>query len=165
MPTLLRLAGVDAPPALTPDLGEARGLPGTGTDTLPPRAAVFAEYGAGGPYVSDLAAAAAAIEPAAGLPRLPYLRARECEGRLKMVRTHRWKLVYDSGDPLVPGRGRNEELYDLAADPHELTNLAARAEHGAVLAEMKARLLDWSIRAEDAQPVPLYYDPDTFEPV
>jgi arylsulfatase A-like enzyme len=156
MPALLRLAGVDAPPALTPDAYVARGLPGTGTTTLPPRDAVFAEYAAGGPYVSDRAAPSADVAPSAGLPRLPYLRARECEGRLTMVRTHRWKYVYDPGDPV-------DELYDLERDPWELENVAARAEHGAVVQELRRRLLDWSLRTQDARPVPLYYDFDTFE--
>jgi arylsulfatase A-like enzyme len=81
-----------------------------------------------------------------------------------MVRTQRWKLVYDPGDPLAPERGRNEELYDLAADPWELTNLAGRPEHAGALNELKGRLLDWSIGTEDPQPVPLYYDLHTFEP-
>jgi arylsulfatase A-like enzyme len=156
VPTLLRLAGVAAPPALTVDAVNARGLPGTGTSTLQGRAAVFAEYAAGGPYVSEIASQAAETEPTPGMPRLPYLRARECEGRLKMVRTKGAKYVYDPGDPI-------DELYDLESDPWELTNLAAQPEHAATVAEMRKHLLDWSLETEDPRPVPLYYHPQTFE--
>ena len=156
VPTLLRLAEVEAPPALTVDAVSAHGLPGSGTSALPPRQAVFAEYAAGGPYVSEIASHLMDVEGTAGVPRLPYLRARECEGRLKMVRTHRWKYVYDSGDPV-------DELYDLSTDPYELVNLAAQAEHASVVTDMRKRLLDWSLETEDARPVPLYYDLTTFE--
>jgi arylsulfatase A-like enzyme len=43
------------------------------------------------------------------------------------VRSERWRYIrYADG---------SEELYDLVADPQEWTNLAARAEHAAVIAE------------------------------
>jgi arylsulfatase A-like enzyme len=156
VPTLLRLAGVEAPPALTVDAVNARGLPGTGTGSLPAREAVFAEYAAGGPYVSEIASDLMDVDRTGGVPRLPYLRARECEGRLKMVRTQRWKYVYDPGDPI-------DELYDLAADPWELTNLAARPDCAATVTEMRKHLLDWSLETEDPRPVPLHYNLTTFE--
>jgi hypothetical protein len=79
------------------------------------------------------------------------LRWREAEGRRKMVRTRRWKYVYD---PL----GDLDELYDLADDPGELINVAARAENRSIIDEMRGHLADWMICTEDAIPVPL---PDT----
>lgn len=44
------------------------------------------------------------------------------------LRTERWRYIrYNDGD---------EELYDHASDPHEWTNLAGRAEHAGVKAEL-----------------------------
>ncbi|MEQ8343675.1 MAG: sulfatase [Marinovum algicola] len=42
-----------------------------------------------------------------------------------------------------------EELFDLAADPLELHNLAGHAGYGAVLAEMRAALEQWQRRTRD----------------
>ena len=46
--------------------------------------------------------------------------------------------------------GEIEELYDLAADPEELTNLAGRQEHAKKLAEMRKKLQE-ELRRTDAQ--------------
>ena len=73
---------------------------------------------------------------------------REAEGRRKMVRTREWKYVHD---PM----GDKDELYDLKNDPWELTNVVDRSEHAEVLARMRLRLADWSIRTEDSRAVPL----------
>ncbi|MBI2940233.1 MAG: sulfatase-like hydrolase/transferase [Chloroflexi bacterium] len=53
-----------------------------------------------------------------------------------MVRRGRWKLAYGYDDP------PQLELYDLAADPGEFTNLANRPEHREVQEALLARLLD-----------------------
>ena len=57
-----------------------------------------------------------------------------------MLRTRRWKLVrhHESGLP--------EELYDLAADPGELTNLAGSPAASETLARLRAEL-DERLRA------------------
>lgn len=65
-------------------------------------------------------------------------------GNAKMVRKDKWKLVFD-----MMGAG---ELYDLQADPGELTNLYDRPEMSGVRAEMLAELLRWTIRTEDDLP-------------
>ena len=145
MPTLLGLAGLPIPPRTQGKPLPATGLPGADE----PREAVFAEYGAGGPRVT-----LADLERRPPVPGqrtvMTFLRAREAEGRMKMVRTHRWKHVHD---PL----GDLDELYDLQADPWELTNLYGRPEYSEVVDEMRLRLLDWSVKTEDAEPVPLYF--------
>ena len=53
----------------------------------------------------------------------------------RMVRTRDWKYVlYPSGA---------EELYDTAADPSEMSNLAASPEQAARRDELRARLAAW----------------------
>jgi arylsulfatase A-like enzyme len=145
MPTLLTLAGVPLPDGVQGQL-----LPGT-PGAPPPREAVFSEYGAGGPAVT-LEVARRRCPP--GRPRRtpPLLREREGEGHAKMVRTGRWKYTHD---PLAPG---DDELYDLRADPWELTNLAADGAYTTVVAGLRLTLLDWLLETENARPVPLYYD-------
>jgi arylsulfatase A-like enzyme len=140
VPTIYRLLGWDVPRAM-----DGEPLP-TVTDAEP-RDAAFSEYGAGGPLFreSDLAA----LEEPYGFDTLiESLRWREAEGRRKMVRTRDWKYVHG------PDRD-DHELYDLAADPWELDNLAGDPGHEAVVARLRRRLLDWSIRTEDGEPVPL----------
>jgi len=55
---------------------------------------------------------------------------------IKMVRTREWKLVHYV-------RAKHGELYDLQADPHELTNLYGDARHAARQAELEALLVDY----------------------
>ena len=140
VPTLLQLQGMEIPRSM-----QGKPLP-TVTDRAP-RDAAFAEYGAGG----------AAFGPAdlAQMPRpwgfatlIDSLRWREAEGRRKMVRTRAWKYVHD---PM----GDVDELYDLQADPWELTNVAGLSGKQSVLADMRLRLADWSVESEDSRPVPL----------
>lgn len=42
-----------------------------------------------------------------------------------------------------------EELYDLSADPDEVNNLAASADHQAIRREMRAALEDWIVASDD----------------
>ena len=56
-----------------------------------------------------------------------------------------------------------EELYDLAADPHEVNNLAADPKHKATLDAMRKKLADWEERTGDKgrKPEPMaMYDSD-----
>ncbi|NIA22311.1 MAG: DUF4976 domain-containing protein, partial [Anaerolineaceae bacterium] len=52
---------------------------------------------------------------------------------IRMVRTKKWKYTFYLG--------HGEELYDMEADPWEMTNLAASADHAATKAKMQARLI------------------------
>ena len=47
-----------------------------------------------------------------------------------------------------------EELYDLAADPHQVFNLAADGRYRETLAEFRAELRDWMLRMDDKGLVP-----------
>ena len=140
VPTLLQLQGLEVPRSM-----HGQPLP-TVTDA-PARAATFSEYGAGGPpfRMADLAPLP---KPWGRKSLIDTLRWREAEGRRKMVRTQRWKYVHD---PM----GDLDELYDLEADPWELTNVAAQPQYADVIGEMRGLLADWMIRTEDATPVPL----------
>ncbi len=145
LPTCLGLAGVPAPAGI-----DGRPLPGVGDD--PPRDAVFAEYGAGGPRLrlADLPRLLAGPWPGP----LPLLRWREAEGHPRMVRMGQYKYVYDPAD-------ETDELYDLGADPWELTNRARDPAYAAVRGRLRDRLLDWAIRTAGGRPAPLYFDPAT----
>lgn len=140
VPTLLQLQGLEVPRAM-----HGEGLP-QATDAAP-RDAAFAEYGAGGPAFT-MADLQQLDRPWGRKAIHTSLQAREAEGRRKMVRTREWKYVHD---PM----GDKDELYDLVNDPWELYNIIDRPEHGAIVADLRLRLADWSIRTEDAQPVPL----------
>ena len=140
VPTLLALQGVAIPRAM-----QGRPLPTVTNEA--PRAATFAEYGAGGPpfRMADLEKMA---KPWGRHTLIDSLRWREAEGRRKMVRTRDWKYVHD---PM----GDRDELYDLVNDPWELVNVVDDPRQQAVVTELRLRLADWAIITEDGQPVPL----------
>lgn len=105
-------------------------------------ASVYAELGIGGPPWGR-----------EGRPELhfPYdgpvideLNAVTQSGNLKMAREGDWKILFDESG--------NGELYDLSADPGELTNLWDDPAHLERRAAMLATLLGWSIRTEDPLP-------------
>jgi arylsulfatase A-like enzyme len=139
MPTLLRAARCPVPPSvqgrdLAPYIqGRASGL----------RDVVWSEYGIPGvPYTSQRLAEEG-IQ--AGDFRNPWQPALPWEGnpvslagRIRMARTQEWKLVEEIGG--------TSELYDLRADPGELTNLYGRPEHRAVQAHLQKRLEEWKAR-------------------
>ncbi len=63
----------------------------------------------------------------------------------KMVRTDRWKLVRYAG-----GEG---ELYDMRDDPDEQRNLFEDPQHREVVHDLERRLLDWLMRADEADQI------------
>jgi arylsulfatase A-like enzyme len=60
----------------------------------------------------------------------------------RMIRTARWKYVWNTTDV--------DELYDLAADPDELTNRVHEPGRGELLRELRARLYHELDRVGDA---------------
>jgi arylsulfatase A-like enzyme len=140
VPTLLQLQGLPVPASM-------HGQPLPAATNAAPRDTAFSEYGAGGPPFR-LADLEKLPQPNGRRALMQSLQWREAEGRRKMARTREWKYVHD---PM----GDLDELYDLVKDPWELTNVAADRAYWDVVADMRARLMDWSIRTEDARPVPL----------
>ena len=60
---------------------------------------------------------------------------------IKTVCTDRWKLNLFLLD--------DSELYDLQADPHEMTNLIADPAHVAPRATLAQRIVDWAYETGD----------------
>jgi choline-sulfatase len=96
-----------------------------------------------------------------------YVIAEYAENEEAMIRTDRWKLIYGTGrrarkDGYATGRplpGRTVQLFDLTHDPDELTNLARRPEHAALVAGLTRRLADHMKRtARQPQLVPATAD-------
>jgi arylsulfatase len=67
---------------------------------------------------------------------------------IKMARTKEWKLVHYS-------RARHGELYHLAEDPQELTNLYADPDYASARADMQGLLFDWLAGSQDPNLAPV----------
>ena len=61
-----------------------------------------------------------------------------------MVRTAWHKLIYRTADLC--------ELYDVQADPRELSNLYGQPQAAEAQAELERRLLCWHVRTADVTP-------------
>ena len=75
----------------------------------------------------------------------------------RAVRTSRWKYSVSApeADPWqdqAAGTYKEEFLYDLEADPHELTNLIGYESHQEVTAVLRQRLLRYIREVEGTQP-------------
>jgi arylsulfatase A-like enzyme len=76
----------------------------------------------------------------------------------RAVRTHRWKYCVsapdaDAWNDAAAATYREEGLFDLLADPYELTNLIGMDSHREVCEVMRARLLRRMVEAGEAAPV------------
>jgi arylsulfatase A-like enzyme len=76
----------------------------------------------------------------------------------RAIRTKRWKYGVTApgkDGSSAPGVGRYEEqfLYDLQADPHELTNLAGVRTFRTVADQLRQRLIERMVAAGEAAPV------------
>lgn len=94
-----------------------------------------------------------ATKRSAGMSYAPLLRGRATPRRdalffeyayVRAIRTKDWKYVARAEDP--------EELYHLAADPNETTNLAPSPKHKSKRDALARRLEDW-FRAQGAPPL------------
>ena len=126
MPTLFELCGIPVPTAMQ----------GRSLLNGKPREFVFSENVI--PEVIN-----------SGSLDMPYERGKGVGGILhpdaKMIRTTRWKYNH------YPGHGG--ELYDLTNDPNEERNLYTSASHQGTVREMKDRLLDFLIIADEADQI------------
>ncbi len=93
----------------------------------------------------------------AGWPEEVFIQISEAEvGRA--VRTHRWKYGVSAPDTVgvrEPGSDRYVEtfLYDLQADPYELTNLVGLQSHQVATEVLRQRLLRRMVEAGESEPV------------
>lgn len=94
---------------------------------------------------------------AAGWPEEVFVQISESQvGRA--VRTHRWKYSVVAPDKhgwhdAASDRYVEEYLYDLEADPYELSNLVGFESHQQVAAMMRERLIRRMVQAGEAEPV------------
>jgi arylsulfatase A-like enzyme len=79
-----------------------------------------------------------------------------------LVRDPLWKYIEIPADPGNPATTFETELYDLAADPYELTNVADDPTHASRVADMAARLRqlrpNWPIDSDPNGPDPAEED-------
>jgi uncharacterized sulfatase len=91
-------------------------------------------------------------------PELPYFQWINYMDEMPIMRAWR-RLAFDGKlnptQMLFMSRTKpKEELYDLAADPHEVKNLAESPEHQGVLKEHRAALEKWIVETKDLGEVP-----------
>jgi arylsulfatase A-like enzyme len=139
MPTLLDVAGVPLPagvqgrsfkPLLLGEVDEHR-------------ESAFMEHGEPGPVATPETLSDEDYRRL-GAGRTHHLCPEIRQGRVKGVRTDRWKFCTTPGDV--------DELYDLAQDPHELINLADDPTYAEVVCELRRRICDWLIATEETLP-------------
>ncbi|MGB6222120.1 sulfatase-like hydrolase/transferase [Haloferula sp.] len=79
-----------------------------------------------------------------GGKQLTYQQCPDAMARCKMVRTEEWKLV-------IRETGGNE-LFHIADDPDEMTNLYADPQHAAIVSDLQLKLIEWCLRTDTDRP-------------
>jgi len=81
---------------------------------------------------------------ATGGKQLTYQQCPDAMARCKMVRTQDWKLIMrETGD---------HELYHLAVDPQEMTNLHGDPVYRDQIYELQGMLIEWCLRTDTDRP-------------
>ena len=78
-------------------------------------------------------------------PEIPYMQLSSYKKMAYPVETV-MKVMHAAGQwdsPLMADTKPDEELYDLAADPYEMTNLAADPAHAATLVQLRGAVNQW----------------------
>jgi uncharacterized sulfatase len=152
--TVLSLAGVARPPELD-------GQPFLGAERAPPRKYVYAHRD----YMDETFDRIRSVRDAQFHylrnfhPELPYAQRIEYMEIGKTMQA--WRRAHAEGKlnavqslffaPVKP----REELYDTAADPFEVHNLADDPQHAAKLDELRAACDEWISRTKDLGAIPL----------
>jgi arylsulfatase A-like enzyme len=89
-------------------------------------------------YLDGVSLAPVLTNPAGAVKEAAFTQVRRGETHGYSIRTDRWR--YTSWDD---GR-QGEQLYDMAADPRETTNLASDPTWAATVAELRQRLRDYA---------------------
>jgi choline-sulfatase len=89
-------------------------------------------------YLEGVSLAPVLADPARTVKDAAFTQVRRGEVQGYTIRTDRWR--YTSWDE---GR-QGEQLYDMASDPGETTNLASDPQRAATVAELKQRLRDYA---------------------
>ncbi len=138
LPTLAALIGIESPTHVH-GRSFADLLLGKREDHRP---CVFLEHGNPGPVCSP-ETLTPEIEAEICESTSHHLCPAIYQGRVKGVRTERWKYCITPGDV--------DELYDLENDPNELHNLAEDPQYASVVCEHRDLILEWLIETEDTQ--------------
>jgi arylsulfatase A-like enzyme len=72
-------------------------------------------------------------------PLAAMLELHPDQSRMFMVADHRWKMIHFES-------GHRPMLFDLQADPNELSDLGGRADHAEIIAMMYDKLNTWARR-------------------
>jgi len=92
------------------------------------------------------------------LPQLPYIQPSEYPDRAEIMKELRRAVAEDELSPvqkmLWAATKPVEELYDTAADPHEIENLVDHPEKRAVLERLRKTLHAWMLQTRDTGLLP-----------
>ncbi len=81
---------------------------------------------------------------ATGGKQLTYAECPEAMARAKMVRTAEWKLIVrETGE---------DELYNVAEDPHEMRNRIGDPACSMIVSDLQRQLLNWCLGTDTDQP-------------
>ena len=147
-PTLLSLAGIKIPPHM-------QGTPFLGEQQAPPREFVYGFRG----RMDERYDMMRAVRD----KRYKYIRnymphrilGQHLNYLWRMPATRSWEQAYQQGKCNAAQRAfwepkPTEELFDLQADPHEVSNLAESPEHQAILERMRKANRDHLLRIRDS---------------
>ncbi|MBI1370713.1 MAG: sulfatase-like hydrolase/transferase [Planctomycetes bacterium] len=93
-------------------------------------------------------------------PELPWFHHQACDYNLQTPTTAAWQKLSEAGKltgaPAIfmADSKPMEELYDVAADPDEIHNLASDADYAPVLAKMRTALRQWQDQVIDLGFIP-----------
>ena len=144
MPTICEALGTDIPRGVQ---GRSLWAMLTGEDYPEEEFdSAYSEHGFGGLHYTadyDYGGDVDGLHPSIGFDEL---NGCSQSGTMRAIRAGDWKLIFDMQE-----RG---QLYNLADDPVELNDLFGHPEHADIQTKMLAKLLGWTLRAQDPLPHP-----------